>query len=169
MTTWKDGGDSGRIYREIVNEAETHVIAKVRIRRSAPYRPALNPTRPWPEGEANFHLILAAPETAEALGKIAHGAIVSPEQPPEKVAEQVLRVLQLVREQNCEYFLLISAQQRWAERAKEALEAIRDQAECFLQPLPASCTSRVRWEVVRDRAIAAIAAAKGEDSEKELA
>ena len=51
-----------------------------------------------------------------------------------------------------------------APKMLEALESIRDTAECFLQPLPASCTSRARWEVVRDRAVAAIAAVKGEDS-----
>lgn len=48
----------------------------------------------------------------------------------------------------------------------EALCSIRDTAECFLQPLPA-CTSRERWEVVRDRAVAAIAAVKGESDDLE--
>lgn len=69
MTTWKDGGNCGKIYREIINEDDC-VVAKVRIKRSAPYRPALNPTRPWPEGEANFALILQAPRILEALEAI---------------------------------------------------------------------------------------------------
>jgi len=55
-----------------------------------------------------------------------------------------------------------------APQMLEALEAIRDQAECYLQPLRAVGVSRTRWEAVRDRTIAAIAAVKGEGDEENL-
>lgn len=119
MTNWKDGGPYGLLCREITNETGD-VICKVWTKRYESPRSI----EPWPQGKENFALILQAPQTLEALNTIAEGAIVSPDQPPEKVAEQVLRVLQLVREQNCEYLLLIGAQQQRAERAEEALEAI---------------------------------------------
>ena len=45
----------------------------------------------------------------------------------------------------------------------EALCSIRDQAECYLQPLTA-IGSRARWEAVRDRAAAAIEAVTKENN-----
>lgn len=122
MTTWTDGGNYGRFCREITNE-DGRGICRVWTQQVATH---IGGTEPWPEGKANFALILKAPQMLEALRVIAHGAIVSPEQPPEKIAEQVLRVLRLIREQNCEYLLLINAQQQRAERAEEALAALAE-------------------------------------------
>ena len=101
-----------------------------------------------------------APQMLEALETIAKGAIVSPEQPPEKIAEQVLRVLRLAREDCVKSLEFIGVQQQRAERAEEALCDIRDAAGCYMQPLPPG-VARTRWERIRDRAITAIAATKG--------
>lgn len=76
------------------------------------------------KGEADLRLILKAPQMLEALEAIAKGAIVSPDQMPEKIAEQVLRVLRLAREDCMKSLDFISVQQKRAERAEEALEAI---------------------------------------------
>lgn len=45
----------------------------------------------------------------------------------------------------------------------ETLCSIRDQVECFMQPLPDG-VARARWAAVRKRAVAAIAAVKGEET-----
>ena len=101
----------------------------------------------------------------KALREIAEGAIVSPDQPPGKIAEQALRVLQLAREENLEYLKIISVQQRRAERAEAALEAIQHRAEYMLEGAD-SFVDSANWEKVRGIAHAAIAAAKGEVSEE---
>lgn len=53
-----------------------------------------------------------------------------------------------------------------APQMLETLCSIRDQAECFMQPLPDG-VARARWEAVRNRAVAAIAAVKGKTDVKE--
>ena len=110
---WKDGGNYGLLCREITNRARNRAICKVWTKQFAEHRDIDgHAVEPWPEGEANFRLILKAPQMLEAL------------------------------------------------------ESIRDTAACFLQPLPVS-VSQARWAAVRDRAIAAIAAVKGEDNDEE--
>lgn len=64
MTTWKDGGMYGQVRREIVSEDGGHPIAIVRVRQ---YLLTHNDTEPWPQGQANFALILQAPQMLEAL------------------------------------------------------------------------------------------------------
>lgn len=107
--TWKDGGKYGRLCREIANEIGSRAVCHVWTRQNAGHKTA-DGTEPWPEGEANFRLILAAPKMLEAL------------------------------------------------------EAIRDMTKPVLRlhiaDIPATCAE---WKAVRDRAIAAIAAAKGEN------
>jgi len=66
MTTWKDGGDYGRYSREITDEKGRRVICHVRTRQSG-YG---HGDEPWPDGEANFRLILQAPQMLEALETI---------------------------------------------------------------------------------------------------
>ena len=117
------------------------------------------------QDEQRAQFVASAPKMQEALKTIAEGAIVSSEQSPEKIAEQVLRVLRIAREAAAEYMVWVGMQQKRAERAEAALESIRDMAECILQPLTGPSVSRARWEKVRDRAVAAIAVAKGEDDE----
>ena len=127
MTTWKDGGNYGRLSREIVNEDSSHAICTVWTRQNAEHRGVdirHADTEPWPEGEANFRLILKAPQMLEALRTIAEGAIVSSDQAPEKITEQVLRVLRIAREAAAEYMVWVGMQQKRAERAEAALEAI---------------------------------------------
>jgi len=157
MTTWKGGGDYGRYSREITDESGRRVICHVHTRQSDDYG-----DEPWLEGEANFHLILQAPQMLEALRTIAKGAIVSPDQPPEKIAEQVLRVLQIRAEGYTGYQTIAGIQQQRAERMLEALEAIRDKVERMsrFDHTPAA------WEMVLSTARAAIAAAKGKVNEK---
>ena len=110
------------------------------------------------QSERQAQLIANAPQMLEALREIAEGAIVSPDQSPGEIAEQVLRVLRLIREDNVKSLEFIGMQQRRAERAEEALEAIRDKAERMsrFDHTPAA------WEMVRGTACAAIAAVKGE-------
>lgn len=56
-----------------------------------------------------------------------------------------------------------------APKMLEALESIRDLAECILQPLTdRPSMNRARWERVRGCAVAAIAAVKGDIDETEL-
>ena len=105
-------------------------------------------------------------EMVKALRAIAEGAIVSPEQSPEKIAEQVLRVLRLVREENLEYLKIIGAQQKRAERAEEALEKI---AALKYPPWGDANDILKIFHQCNAIARAAIAAAKGEsDEENEL-
>jgi len=75
MTTWKDGGNLGRLDRVIINN--TDEVCTVRIRRDVYFDEGSGNTRrrgfriqPCPEGEANFRLILAAPQMMEALEAI---------------------------------------------------------------------------------------------------
>ena len=65
MTTWKDGGDYGLLCREVTNEAG-NAVCKVWTKQYASPRSV----EPWPEGEANFRLILQAPRMLEALEEI---------------------------------------------------------------------------------------------------
>ena len=116
------------------------------------------------QDEQRAQLVASAPKMLEALKTIAEGAIVSPEQTPERITEQVLRVLRIAREAAAEYMVWVGMQQKRAERAEAALEAIRDQVECYLQPLTDLSVSRTRWEAVRDQAVAAIEATKGESN-----
>ena len=66
MTIWKDGGKYGRLCQEITDEAGDRAICKVWTRQNA-RRKTADGTEPWPEGEANFKLILKAPKMLEAL------------------------------------------------------------------------------------------------------
>ena len=73
MTTWKDGGDCGKAYREIINEGENYVICKVRTKQYGMLRRgsvAGLDIESWSEGKANFRLILQAPKMLEALEAI---------------------------------------------------------------------------------------------------
>ena len=155
MTTWKDGGPYGNYSHEVTDETGRQSICHVRTRCNK-YAEDSDRRKwtivSWPKGEANFALILQAPRMLEALEEIAKGAIVSPEQPPEKIAEQVLRVLQLAREDCVKSLEFIGAQQRRAERAEAALEEIAalDLGAC---------------DQCKEIALAAIAAVKGEDDE----
>ena len=117
MTTWKDNGSPyGKMYREIISTVGNHYICEVLVALPANLDPGsrmdADGVVPWPEGKANFRLILNAPKTLEAL------------------------------------------------------EAIRDKVECYLQPDSGPSVSRARWESVRKLAVNAIAAAKGENSEE---
>ena len=70
MTTWKDGGGNyDLLCRKITNEAGDCAICKVWTRQFAGRRG--NTIEPWPEGEANYRLILKAPELLAALEAIA--------------------------------------------------------------------------------------------------
>jgi hypothetical protein len=162
MTTWKDGGDYGRYSREITDEEGRRVICHVRTRQSG-YG---HGDEPWPEGKANFRLILQAPRTARALRTIAEGAIVSPGQLPEKIAEQVLGVLRTARESAAEYMMYAGKQQQRAERAEAALEAIREIAWHILEDTDTPTRTRMAWEEVKGHVNTTIAAVKGEGDEK---
>lgn len=106
MTTWKDGGNYGNRMREIVNEDGDHTICHVQVLRfTGDY------TEHWPQGMANFRLILAAPQMLEAL------------------------------------------------------EAIRDRADNMME-IRDGTVNWTHWQPIRSIANAAIAAAKGEDSEE---
>lgn len=61
MTTWKDGGKYGRMRRVVIDEKSVMIgeIWTGIIRYGC--------VEPWPEGKANFRLILAAPKMLEAL------------------------------------------------------------------------------------------------------
>lgn len=163
MTTWKDGGQLGQL-REIANE-NGHTIYLVLVQRAIDGGEA----KPWPEGEANFRLILKAPQMLEALEAIAEGAIVSPDQSPREIAESALRVLQLVREQNLEYLLHISTQQKRAERAEsqvsKMLEALEKIAALETPRWPSLAEVADIYEQSMKIARAAIAAVKGENNE----
>lgn len=66
MTTWKDGGNYGLLCREITDEKGDHAVCKVWTKRYESPRSV----KPWPEGKANFRLILKAPQMLEALCSI---------------------------------------------------------------------------------------------------
>jgi len=159
MTTWKDGGYRHDIFgHDVINEEDGRSICRVFTKQVGDINS--KPT-PWPD-ERNFHLILKAPETAKALNMIAEGAIVSPEQPPEKIAEQVLRVFQLVREENLEYRKIIGAQQRQVAQMLAALESIMAVKPPCWSDLPAVLRIHPQCRAIARDAIAAV---KGEDSE----
>ena len=61
MTTWKHGGRRGEISNE--DNEFVCIVQTVRMDKIK--------AEPWPEGEANFALILKAPEMLEALEAIA--------------------------------------------------------------------------------------------------
>lgn len=151
--TWKDGGDT------ITNKDGSRIICTVWTKQAIPSAD-WDVVKSWPEGESNFHLILNAPKTLEALEKIAEGAIVSSDQSPEQIAEQALRALQIAREAAAKYMIYAGKQQQRAERAEEALKAIADLGNWIEES-----------DVVRDRmeaiARAAMAAAKGENNDLE--
>lgn len=63
---WKDGGPYGLLCREITNETGDAVCKVWTKRYESP-----SSVEPWPEGEANFRLILNAPKMLEALEAIA--------------------------------------------------------------------------------------------------
>ena len=164
---WRDGGDLGRLDRVIISN--TNEVCTVPVRHdvysqegsSHRYAP-----EPWPPGEANFALILQAPETAKALREIAEGAIVSPGQPPGQIAEQVLRVLRIARESATEYMIYAGKQQQRAERAEAALEEI---AALETPQWPSLAEVADIYEQSMKIASAAIAAVKGEgNNEDEL-
>ena len=157
MTIWRDAGRYGRLCREIINETGSRAICHVWTRQNA-RRKTRDGTEPWPQGEANFRLILQAPQTLEALREIAEGAIVSSEQPPEKIAEQTLRVLRIAREAAAEYMVNVGTQQQRAEQAEGALEAIQKVAGRILEDVDTPTRTRRHWRAVERHASAAIAA-----------
>jgi len=71
MTTWRASGDCGKHYREITNEDETRIICQVWTKWNVFSTHHQHHLEPCPEGEADFRLILAAPQMLEALEKIA--------------------------------------------------------------------------------------------------
>ena len=76
------------------------------------------------QDEQRAQLVASAPQMQEALRTIAEGAIVSSDQAPEKIAEQVLRVLRIAREAAAEYTIWAGMQQKRAERAEAALKMV---------------------------------------------
>lgn len=64
MTTWKSGGRYGTLRREVVSEDGNVCVVRMERWGDGP-KP-----EPWPEGEANFRLILQAPKMLEALEAI---------------------------------------------------------------------------------------------------
>lgn len=75
MTKWRDGGNLGRLDRVIIGGSDE--VCTVRTRRDIYFDEGEGYTRrrgwrmqPWPEGEANFRLILTAPQMLEALEMI---------------------------------------------------------------------------------------------------
>lgn len=70
---WKDGGNHGRFCREIVSENGSHAICYVWTKRNSEHRNGGidgSGTEPYPQGEDNFRLILAAPELAHTLHEL---------------------------------------------------------------------------------------------------
>ena len=68
--TWKDGGNYGRLSREIVSEDGGRAVCRVWTKQNAEHRGEGidgSGTEPCPQGEANFRLILQAPQILEAL------------------------------------------------------------------------------------------------------
>lgn len=65
MTTWTDGGMYGQLKREVASEDGDYAIATVWVKT-----PTTGDAKPYPEGEANFRLILQAPKMLEALKAI---------------------------------------------------------------------------------------------------
>ena len=65
-TTWKDGGPYGRYCRGVHKEEGSSVICYVWTKENGPKNSVVD----WPEGEANFRLILKAPKMQEALEAI---------------------------------------------------------------------------------------------------
>jgi len=71
MTTWKDNGDYGWLCREITDESGDRSICRVWTKQPIGEQGMDGfSIEPWPEGEANFRLILAAPQMLEALEMI---------------------------------------------------------------------------------------------------
>lgn len=71
--TWKDSGDCSRVCRGITNEEGSQDICRVWTRREVFSNDAGTykwNAESWPEGEANFALILKAPLMLEALEEI---------------------------------------------------------------------------------------------------
>lgn len=66
MTTWKDGGVHDGFSRRIIYKDGTAVCC-VQTGRA---KEAFCAPEPWPEGEANFRLILAIPELASTLHEL---------------------------------------------------------------------------------------------------
>jgi len=69
MTIWVDAGWYGRFCRVITTEDGSRAICHVWARQNS-RRKTRDGTEPWPEGKANFDLILAAPQMLEALEAI---------------------------------------------------------------------------------------------------
>lgn len=67
--TWKDGGDYGLLSRTITDETGNRPICRVWTRQFSNIDGRVIESRP--EGEANFRLILVAPQMLEALEAIA--------------------------------------------------------------------------------------------------
>lgn len=68
MTTWKDGGHYGHLCQEITDEDSEHIICAVWTKQ---FSLGSRNVEPYPQGEANFRLILNAPEMLAALEAIA--------------------------------------------------------------------------------------------------
>ena len=71
MTTWKDGGNYGILYREVTEDG-SRAICRVKVRQLLQHAKGVDykNVRPYPQGEADFRLILAAPQMLEALCSI---------------------------------------------------------------------------------------------------
>ena len=66
---WWDSGNYGRLSREIADEdAKWRIVCRVLTRQYTSI--AKDGTEPWPEGKANFRLILNAPELAQVLHEL---------------------------------------------------------------------------------------------------
>lgn len=76
MTTWKDGGDYGVLYREIVSEDGSHAICRVKVRQPPHHAKFIDRKElmPYPQGEKDYRLILQAPRMLEALENIQRQA-----------------------------------------------------------------------------------------------
>jgi len=79
----------------------------------------------------------------------------------------VLRVLQLVREDCVKSLEVIGIQQKRAEGAEAALEAIRKTAQRILAETDIPTRTRSDWRAVSRHTDAAIAAVKGENSDED--
>jgi len=100
MTTWKDGGPYGRYCRGVYNEEDSSVICYVWTKKNGPRNSVVD----WPEGEANFRLILQAPQMLEVLERMieayeAHFEPLPDGQQPEGIYTQARAAIAAVKEE----------------------------------------------------------------------
>lgn len=98
--TWKSVGDHGRLNTEIVDaEDGSSTICAVCTKQWSSDDDTIEP---WPEGEANFRLILQAPQMLEALERMievyeAHFAPLPDGQQPKGVYTQARAAIAAVK------------------------------------------------------------------------